>query len=90
MGSTLTTTKPEYNSLLDANEIQLVIASSGTRHVRGWYGMTVCGKYCEDNYKWSYGGLTNLRWIARVSQRPQINRFCKSCASQYKDVKYED
>jgi hypothetical protein len=74
------------SALMDDNDIQLVISSSGIKHVKAWFELTVCGKYCGDNYKWSYGGLTSLRWIGRVSQRPRANNFCLRCAANYKDV----
>jgi len=76
------------STFLDSNEITLLESPSGLRHVKAWYGQTVCGKYCEDR-SWSYKGLTNLRWLGRIAQRPQANRFCKTCAAVYKDVKYD-
>ena len=74
------------SSLLDENTMTLVISRSGTIHVKSWFERTACGKGCWDNYKWEFGGLTNLRWIGRLAQVPQANRFCKGCARTYKDV----
>lgn len=74
------------STMLDENTMGLVISESGTIHVKAWFSKTACGKSCWDNHRWWYGGLTNLRWIAKLAQRPTANRFCKSCARIYKDV----
>jgi len=78
------------SSLLDENTMQLVISNSGIIHVKSWFERTACGKRCWDIDKWWSGGLTNLRWIGRLAQRPEANRFCKGCARIYKDVNVND
>lgn len=82
---TTMTTKP-YNSLLDDRCITVVESIQGRRHVKGWFDLTVCGKYCGDNYVWSFLYLTSLRHVGRMSKNPQANRMCKSCANEYKDM----
>lgn len=74
------------STLLDEQTMQLVVSRSGTIHVKTWFSSTACGKRCWDNYKWESGGLTNLRWIGKLAQVPESNRFCKGCAKIYKDV----
>lgn len=74
------------STMLDEQTMQLVVSKSGTTHVKTWFSRTACGKRCWDNYKWEFGGLTSLRWVGRLAQRPSGNRFCKSCARIYKDV----
>lgn len=84
---TMTSTTKTYNSLLDDRDIGLVRSiSSGTLHVKAWFGETACGHYCEDWTRWEFKGLTNLRHIGRMSQMPRINNFCANCAKIYKDV----
>jgi hypothetical protein len=79
-----TTTKPAYNSLLDDRDITLFRSPTGLVHVGAWFGETVCRKFVYDSWTWM--GLTSLRYIGRMSRRPQANHMCKSCAKEYKDV----
>ena len=74
-------------AFVDENQIQLTISRSGLTHVKGWYEQTVCGKFCGDKYVWSYGGLTSLRRLGRMSRNASANRICKQCSNEYKDVR---
>jgi hypothetical protein len=74
------------STLLDEKTMQLVYSKSNTLHVKAWFSKTACGKDCWDHHNWESGGFTSLRWIAKIAQVPQANRFCKSCARIYKDV----
>ena len=82
----MTTMTRPYNHFLDEQANPIVISSTGVRHAKAWFEQTVCGKYCGDTHKWSYGGMVSLRWLGRVAQRPEANRFCKRCASNYEGV----
>ena len=78
------------STLLDENALTLIISQSGTLHVKSWSNRTACGKDTWDNYKWEFGGLTSLRWIGKLAQVPESNRFCRACARIYKDVNIND
>ena len=74
------------STFLDEQTMQLVVSRSGTLHVKSWSNRTACGKDTWDSHRWWYGGLTSLRWIGKLAQVPESNRFCKACARIYKDV----
>ena len=74
------------STLLDDKTMQLIYSSSNTLHVKSWFNKTACGKDCWDHYKWQFGGLTNLRWVAKLAQSTKPTNFCKRCARIYKDV----
>ena len=74
------------SALLDDKTMQLIYSSSNILHVKDWFNKTACGMGCWDHHKWQFGGLTNLRWVAKLAQSTKPNNFCKRCARIYKDV----
>lgn len=77
------------STLLDDRCIRVVSSPTGKRHVQGWYGETLCGKWINFGYmKWGYSDLTTVRWLGKIAQgNPYGERhYCKTCLSNYKDV----
>lgn len=74
-------------TLLDEQCLTLVSSPTGLRHVQGWYGETLCGKWINFGYKaWSYSDLTSVRWLGKIAKGSYHGRFCKTCLRHYKDV----
>lgn len=73
------------NSLLDERCMTVWRSPSGLRHVEGWYGESLCGKWI-DRSTWTYIDLTSIRYLGRISQG-NGHGFCKRCMNNYKDVK---
>ena len=77
------------STLLDERCLRVVASPSGKRHVEGWYGETLCGKWINYGYKqWGYSDLTSVRWLGKIAQSVGYgsNTYCKRCVSNYKDV----
>ena len=75
------------STLLDERVMRLVSSPTGKRHVQGWYGETLCGKWINFGYKaWSYSDLTSVRWLGRIAQQGSQRWYCKTCLNNYKDV----
>jgi hypothetical protein len=71
------------STFMDERCITIWTAPSGKRHVEGWFGEALCGKWI-DKSAWRYFDLTSLRYLGRIGRNP--SGYCKVCASNYKDV----
>lgn len=74
------------STFLDEAAISTWRSPSGLLHIGSWYGTVACGAFVDSHKGWSYVTLTSLRYLGRISRRPQANGLCKRCAAQYKDV----
>jgi hypothetical protein len=80
-------------SFIDECTMTLVSSPSGLRHVQGWYGETLCGKWINYGYKkWGYLNLTSVRALGKMAQGKVYGRslYCKRCLANYKDVILDD
>ena len=76
------------NTLLDERCMRLVSSPTGKRHVQGWYGETLCGKFINFGYQqWGFSDLTSVRFLGKIAQGKAASRwYCKTCLNNYKDV----
>jgi hypothetical protein len=74
------------STLLDERNLNLVVSPTGLRHIGGWFGNTLCGKWIDMRNTWRSHDLISVRHAGRMSKDPMVNYFCKRCASHYKDV----
>lgn len=73
-------------AFVDEKAIRLVFSPSHLLHVQGWFGETICGKWINYPKGWKVGTLTSLTYLGSIAQRPRANKFCATCAAEYKDI----
>jgi hypothetical protein len=73
-------------AFVDEKALRMVFSPYHLAHVQGWFGETMCGRWIDYTKGWTFGNLTSLAWLGRISQRPKANKFCAQCAIHYKDI----